>query len=183
MVIVTVYALVDAARYNRRKKQEYFTEKRAAYAAGLIVSRRAIEAGTANQAQKDLVAFDDEETARLERLQAEKLAAKGSWGRGIKDFLFGGLKEEEDRRALTSLVQELVHEVTPEEEKKEGSEEESPSFMASKVDEIGERAKASMTHEKSNQERGGPLDHLGAQATQHPDTKSTQSWTSWLTRR
>ena len=157
-------------------------EKKAAYAAGLIVSRKAIEEGTANQAQIDLVAYDDAETERQARLQEEKQAKKGRWWRNTKTMLFGGLKKEEDHDAIAKLAgaDGLVGDAGQDGNELQAVEETGHNFK--------NQARQAFADEKERERTGGPLDQLGTQPEESEFTKdeaaaAKKSWTSYLSGR
>ncbi|PVH87260.1 hypothetical protein DL98DRAFT_510123 [Cadophora sp. DSE1049] len=179
---VTVYALGDMMIYNRKKRAQFFEEQKAIRANAIYKARQAIEAGTATEEDIKFISLEDEHAARIEALARAKKEKKGIFKRG-KEWLFSGLKNEEEGEDVGSSERRLGYEALSEEDDALGERE---SDIVRAIEEkklaISAKAKQAFADEKERQRKGGPLDRLGTKFEDEDQPKST-SWTSFLGRR
>ena len=183
---VTVYALGDMMIHNRRQRAKFFEEQKAKQAAAIYSARQAIDSGHATEEQINFINMEDAHTARLEAERRAKAEKKGIWTT-YKEWLFSGLKKEEEGDDVGSSERRLGYEAMSEEDDSLG-ERESDIVRAieDKRTAIAEKAKQAFKDEKERQETGGPLDRLGTE-TEGVDVGDEKpksgSWTSFMTRR
>ncbi len=111
-------------------------------------------------------------------------AKKGIFKRG-KDWLFSGLKKEEEGENFGSSERRLGYEALSEEDDSLG-ERESDIIRAieDKKMAIVVKTKQAFAEEKERQRTGGPLDRLGTQTEGNAvEPSKSGGWTSWITRR
>ncbi len=179
---VTIYALGDMMVYNRKKRTQFFEERKALHANAIHTAKEAIEAGTATEEQVKFINREDEHEARLEALARAKAEKKGLFTRG-KEWLFSGLKNEEEGEDVGTSERRLGYEALSEEDDTLG-ERESDIIRAieDKKLAIANKAKQAFADEKDRQRTGGPLDRLGAKSVDEEQPKSG-GWTSFMGRR
>jgi hypothetical protein len=168
---VTVYALGDMMIHNRRQRAKFFEEQKAKQAAAIYSARQAIDSGHATEEQINFINMEDAHTARLEAERRAKAEKKGIWT-AYKEWLFSGLKKEEEGDDVGSSERRLGYEAMSEED-----------------DSLGERESdivRAIKDEKERQQTGGPLDRLGTETegVEVDDEKpKSGGWTSFMTRR
>ncbi|KAH6719142.1 cytochrome oxidase c assembly-domain-containing protein [Leptodontidium sp. MPI-SDFR-AT-0119] len=180
---VTVYALGDMMIYNRKKRAQFFEEQKAIHANAIYKARLAIDDGTATEEDIKFISREDEHAAQLEALARAKTEKKGIFKRG-KEWLFSGLKKEEEGENVGSSERRLGYEALSEEDDTLG-ERESDIVRAiedKKMAAISVKAKQAFAEEKEKQRNGGPLDRIGTKPQDDDEPKHT-SWTSFLGRR
>ena len=153
---ITVFALGDMMIYNRRRRNEFYRLQRQQRAHALELANEAVDAGSANEEQLQLI---EEEKARLAGYQAKKEA--GLFKR-LKEGLVGGL-EKEDKKGGTLGI---------------GVEKGSPELGI--VNMVSAKEKLPSTPERPVE--GGPLDQLGATVSRDAE-KARKSWWGWLSGR
>ncbi|KAI0390746.1 hypothetical protein F5Y17DRAFT_42745 [Xylariaceae sp. FL0594] len=197
-LLVTVYATVDMAMHNRQRRSEFLAMRKQLHEDSLEAARLAYMTGTATEEQAALVeeatekanqtgvslppllsaprpaapprrregessssTLSSERTvwpgeSMTETNMSSDSASSSSNKGGITGWLFGGLKKSEttsddddgiSQRAATSEV----------------------------VGGLRDKAKAAFEHERDNQRRGGPLDHVGLAAAAEPSSSSTSN--------
>lgn len=178
---VTVYALGDMMIYNRKKRAEFFAEQKAKHAAAIYDARQAKDTGVATEAQLAFLSREEEEDARLAKLRQKKGMFKSA-----KEYLFAGLKKEEEGDDLGSSEARLGYESMSEEDDVLG-ERESDIVRAIEDKKLAIQAKAkqAFANEKERERSGGPLDRIGTSANNAIPEEETPkaSWTSFMTRR
>jgi hypothetical protein len=182
---VTVYALGDMMIYNRRKRREFFAEQKAKHQAAMHEARVAINHGIATESQAEFIAREEAEDARVASLKEEK-AQKGIF-KTAKQWLFFGLKSQEEGSDVGSSGSRLGYEALSEEDDGLG-ERESDIVRAieDKKIAIQEKAKGAFADEKERQRTGGPLDRLGTSVDNtgsREEPPKSGGWTSFMTRR
>ncbi|KAK0115342.1 hypothetical protein ONS96_013801 [Cadophora gregata f. sp. sojae] len=179
---VTVYALGDMMILNRKKRAQFFEEQKAIRANAIYKARQAIESGTATEEDIKFISLEDEHAARLEAFIRAKKEKKGIFTRG-KEWLFSGLKNEEEGDNVGSSEKRLGYEAMSEEDDVLGERE---SDIVRAIEDkklaISTKAKQAFADEKARQRTGGPLDRIGTKSKDDDQPKST-SWTSFLGRR
>lgn len=177
-----MYALGDMMIYNRKKRAQFSEERKALHANAIYSAKQAMEAGTATEEQIKFINREDEHTARLEALARAKAEKKGIFTRG-KEWLFSGLKNEEEGEDVGSSERRLGYEALSEEDDMLG-ERESDIVRAieNKKLAIANKAKQAFADEKERQRTGGPLDRLGTKSGDEEQPKSG-GWTSFMGRR
>lgn len=173
--------------YNRRKRAQYYQEQKALHTAAIHNARLAIEQGTASEEDIEFIRREDEETTRIEKINAEKAAKKGIFAKS-KDWLFSGLKKEEEGENVGTSGERLGYESLCEEDDALG-ERESDIIRAieGKKESVKNKVKKAFAEEKERQRTGGPLDRIGTSATENaaPEDERPKSggWMSFMTRR
>jgi hypothetical protein len=181
-----VYALGDMMIYNRRKRAEFFAEQKAKHAAAIHDARLAVQSGLATDAQIEFIKREDEHQARRDQEQREKTAKKGIFKTG-RQWLFSGLKNEEEGNDVGTSERRLGYEALSEED--DGMGERDSDIMRAieeKKMAIKEKTKKAFADEKERQKLGGPRDQLGTSPNDAgPGEESPKSggWTSFITRR
>lgn len=176
----TVYALGDMMIYNRRKRAEFYQEQKALKENAIRSARHAIAAGEASEEQIQFIRREEEHDAQLEAAKAKK----GIFKRG-KEWLFSGLKKEEEGEDVGSSERRLGYEALSEEDDSLG-ERESDIVRAieDKKMQIMVKTKQAFAEEKERQRTGGPLDRLGTQTEGNTvEPPKSGGWASWMTRR
>lgn len=179
---VTVYALGDMMVYNRKKKAQFFEEHKAKVEAALYTARHAIVTGTATDEQINFVTLEDEHQAVL-KAKREK---KGMFAKS-KEWLFSGLKKDEEGNELGSTENRLGYEGLSEEDDSMGMRESDiVRALEDKKLAIAGRAKQAFADEKERQRSGGPLDRIGTNSesnTRSEEPPKSGGWTSFMTKR
>lgn len=171
--------------YNRRKKAEFFAEQVAQHKGAVHDAKLAIEHGIATEAQQEFLAREEAEDARIARLKEAK-ANKGAFNK-FKDFIFMGLKKEEEGEDVGSSEARLGYEALSEEDDGLG-ERESDIVRAIEDKKLAIQGKArkAFANEKERQRTGGPLDKIGTstdKAGSGEEPPKSGGWTSFMTRR
>ena len=184
---VTVYALGDMMIYNRRKRAQFYEEQKGLHAAAVHNARLAIEQGSASEVDIEFIRREDEETARIERIKREKAEKKGIFAK-TKNWLFSGLKKEEEGDDFGSSERRIGYESLSDEDDGLG-ERESDILRAieDKKESVKEKVKQAFADEKERQKSGGSLDRIGTHATENTGSEDERprsgGWTSFMTRR
>jgi hypothetical protein len=176
----TVYALGDMMIYNRRKRAEFYQEQKALKENAIRSARLAIVAGEASEEQIQFIRREEEHDAQLEAVKAKK----GIFKKG-KEWLFSGLKKEEEGEDVGSSERRLGYEALSEEDDSLGARESDiVRAIEDKKMAIAAKAKLAFAEEKERQRTGGPLDRLGTEAEGNTvEPPKSGGWTSWMTRR
>jgi hypothetical protein len=176
--------------YNRRKRAQFYEEQKGLYAAAVHNARLAIEQGTASEEDVEFIRREEEETSRTEKIKADKAAKavrKGIFAIS-RDWLFSGLKNEEEGDDVGSSERRIGYESLSEEDDVMG-ERESDIIRAieDKKQRVERKVKQAFTDEKERQRSGGILDRLGTSATGNTGSEDegpkSGGWTSFMTRR
>ncbi|KAH8663006.1 cytochrome oxidase c assembly-domain-containing protein [Tricladium varicosporioides] len=181
---VTVYALGDMMIHNRRKRAEFFAEQKAVHAAAIQNAQRALESGVATEDQIAFLNREKEHDAQLAAFAKANTEKKGIFKK-TKEWLFSGLKKEEEGENVGTSEERLGYESLNEEDDSLG-ERESDIVRAieDKKIAIAEKAKKAFADEKERQRTGGPLDRLGtAPKASLEEQPKSGGWTSFMTRR
>ncbi|KAA8577211.1 hypothetical protein MFRU_021g00800 [Monilinia fructicola] len=177
---VTVYALGDMMIYNRKKRAEFFAEQKFKYAMALESAQKAAASGSATEAQ---IEFLNREREREEKVKLAEEAKKksGPWKKS-KEWLFSGLKKEEEGDDVGTSERRLGYEALSEEDDNLG-ERESDVLRAieDKKLAIQDKAKSAFEAEKERQRKGGPLDRIGTEGEE--EKPKSGGWTSFMIRR
>ncbi len=180
---VTVYAIGDMMIYNRRRRAQYFEEQKALKQSAIQSARLAIASGVATEDQISFIRREEEHDAQLEAAARAKAAKKGIFKRG-REWLFSGLKNEEEGEDVGSSERRLGYEALSEEDDSLGERE---SDIVRAIEEkkmaIAAKAKQAFAEEKERQLSGGPLDRLGTETDRGGERPKSGGWTSWMTRR
>lgn len=186
---MTVYTVGDMIVYNRRKRTEYFAEQRALREAALHNARAAVQAGIATEEQIDFIKLEEDHAAALEKIAQEKANKKGMLTRS-KEWLFSGLKKEEEGDAVGTSEARLGYESLSEEDDGLGARESDVlRAIEDKKTALQYKAKEAFAKEKERQVTGGPLDRLGTAAEgqgnlpEGETKKSTGGWFSLWSRK
>jgi hypothetical protein len=180
----TCYALGDMMIYNRRKRAEFYQEQKALKENAIRSARLAISMGKASEEQVDFIRREEEHEAQLNAAAKAKAAKKGIFKKG-KEWLFSGLKNEEEGEDVGSSERRLGYEALSEEDDSFGERE---SDIVRAIEEkkmaISTKAKQAFAEEKERQRSGGSLDRLGLESEGHDaEPPKSGGWTSWMTRR
>jgi hypothetical protein len=180
----TFYAIGDMIIYNRRKRAEFYQEQKSLKENAIRSARLAIAAGEASEEQINFISREEEHDAQLEAAAKAKAAKKGIFKKG-KEWLFSGLKNEEEGEDVGSSERRLGYEGLCEEDDSLGERE---SDIVRAIEEkkmaITAKAKQAFAEEKERQRSGGPLDRLGTETEGvNGETPKSGGWTSWMTRR
>ncbi|KAF4621545.1 hypothetical protein G7Y89_g14529 [Cudoniella acicularis] len=182
---VTVYALGDMMIHNRRKRAEFFAEQKALHTSAMQNAQRALEFGTATEDQIAFLSREREHDAQVAALEKTKAEKKGIFKRG-KEWLFSGLKKEEEGEDVGTSERRLGYEGLSEEDDTLGERE---SDIVRAIEEkkmaISEKVKQAFENEKEKQRTGGPLDRLGTAPKDGASEEQPKAggWTSFMTRR
>jgi len=181
---VTVYALGDMMIHNRRQRAKFFEEQKAKQAAAIYSAREAISSGVATEKEINFINMEDAHQVQLEAAKRAK-SERGIFTKG-KEWLFSGLKKEEEGEDVGSSQRRLGYETLSEEDDILG-ERESDIVRAIEDKKIAimEKAKHAFKDENERQRTGGPLDRLGTSTTNRDEDERPKSggWTSFMTRR
>ena len=172
--------------HNRRKRAEFFAEQKAIKANAVQQATLAIEHGTASEDQIEFLNREQEHDRHLADAAAEKANKKGIFGRS-KDWLFSGLKKEEEGENFGSSERRLGYEGTNEEDDSMG-ERESDIVRAieNRKVAVSDKAKAAFEKEKERQRTGGPLDRIGNAPKdnfEEDENPKSGGWTSFMVRK
>ncbi|CCU81629.1 hypothetical protein BGHDH14_bgh05244 [Blumeria hordei DH14] len=85
---VTIYALTDMIIYNRRKKAQFFHEQKTQLENAILTARKAINDGTATEAQINFIRMEDEHKSAKPKEKMNLISKSKEW-------LFSGLKTDE----------------------------------------------------------------------------------------
>jgi hypothetical protein len=151
---VTVYALTDMMVYNRRKRAQFYEEQKALKESAIYSARLAISSGVATEEQINFINMEDEHQGRLDAAAKAKAANKGIFKRG-SEWLFSGLKKEEEGEDVGSSERRLGYEALSEEDDTLGERE---SDIVRAIEEkkmaISQKAKHAFAEEKERQRTG-----------------------------
>jgi hypothetical protein len=190
---VTVYTLGDMMIYNRRQKRKYFEEQKARHESAVYSARAAIASGTATEDELAFIKREEDHDAWINSIKNKK----GVFARS-KEWLFSGIKKEEEGEDVGSSERRLGYEALSEEDDSLGERE---SDIVRAIEEkkmaIAGKAKAAFADERERQRSGGPLDRLGTAEENKPRTipeppmsedldqkpKASGGWTSFFIRR
>ncbi|KAE9377119.1 hypothetical protein N431DRAFT_542532 [Stipitochalara longipes BDJ] len=180
----TCYALGDMMIYNRRKRAEFYQEQKALKENAIRSARLAIAAGEASEEQVNFIRREEEHDAQLNEAAKTKAAKKGVFKKS-QEWLFSGLKKEEEGEDVGSSERRLGYESLSEEDDSFGERE---SDIVRAIEEkkmaISGKAKQAFAEEKERQRSGGPLDRLGLESERsNEEQPKSGGWTSWMTRR
>jgi hypothetical protein len=160
--------------YNRRKRTEFYAvmEKLRAdeYA-------NALEAESKGRATDDQMLLINQERARFEQMQLDQAKKeKGIWRR-MKESVVGNESYEEEKGGTLGIGRRK-------EDKKESVGETVGDLLAQREEKLktGAEKVQGLVGEAHKPVVRGPLDQLGQQ-TAESVSKTTKSWTSWLTGR
>lgn len=166
--------------YNRKKRAQFFEEQKAVHANAIYKARLAIDQGTATEEDIKFINREDEHAAHLEALARAKVEKKGIFTRG-KEWLFSGLKKEEEGEDVGSSERRLGYEGLNEEDSSLGERESDiVRALEDKKLAISSKAKQAFADEKERQRKGGPLDRIGTKFDDDEDQPKSTSWTSFL---
>jgi hypothetical protein len=182
---VTVYALGDMMIYNRRKRAQFFEEQKAIHQNAIYVARQAISAGTATEEQIKFINREEEHDAQLAAMAREKAAKKGVFKK-TTEWLFSGLKKEEEGDDVGSSERRLGYEGLSEEDDGMGTRESDiVRAIEDRKERIADKAKQAFADEKERQRTGGPLDRIGTSSdtTSSAEQPKSGGWTSFMRRR
>jgi len=179
--------------HNRKKRAEFFSEQKAKHQAAIHDSKQAIDQGLATEAQIEFLSREQAEDARVEELKKKKLEKKGMF-KSATDWLFSGLKKEEEGEDVGSSEARLGYESLSEEDDGLGEREsdivraieDKKIAMERKATQIKEQAQQAFADEKERQRAGGPLDRLGTSSentSSGEEPPKSGGWTSFMTRR
>lgn len=181
---VTVYTFWDMIVYNRKKRAQFYQEQKAMHQNAIQTAREEIAFGTATEAQINFIKMEDDYQSKTEEEKRKRLGP-GPIGKA-KNWLFSGLKNEEEGEDVGSSERRLGYEALSEEDDSMG-ERESDIIRAleEKKMAIQEKAKYAFAEERKLERNGGPLDRIGtagetplvASAT---DVQPAKSWSSWI---
>jgi len=182
---VTIYTFWDMSVYNRKKRAQFYQEQEAIRKSAIHDAREAIASGTATEAQIKFIDMEDEYHAKIEEAKRKK-SGSGPIGRA-KNWLFSGLKNEEEGEDVGTSERRLGYEGLSEEDDSMG-ERESDIIRAleEKKMEIQEKARHAFAQERELERTGGPLDRVGtaaessAEAPAADDETKSKSWSSWI---
>ncbi|KAE8453779.1 hypothetical protein EG329_009291 [Mollisiaceae sp. DMI_Dod_QoI] len=182
---VTVYTFSDMIAYNRKKRAQFYEEQKALHQSAIHNARQAIEEGSATEAQINFINMEDEHQAMTEA--AKRKMAESGLIRRAKNWLFSGLKNEEEGEDVGSSERRLGYEALSEEDDNMGERE---SDIIRAIEEkklaIADKAKHAFAQERELERTGGPLDRVGTAAEKpaavpkaegQPESKS---WSSWI---
>ncbi|KUJ20357.1 uncharacterized protein LY89DRAFT_578692 [Mollisia scopiformis] len=183
---VTVYTFWDMIVYNRKKRAQFYQEQKAKQQSAVHDAREAIAAGTATEAQINFIKMEDDYQSKVDA--AKKKKAEPGPVRKARDWLFEGLKKEEQGKDVGTSERRLGYEALSEEDDSMGERESDiVRALEDKKIAITEKAKHAFAQERHLERTGGPLDRIGtatetsvvvASATQ--DQPKSKSWSSWI---
>lgn len=187
---ITVYALGDMMIYNRKKRAQFYEEQKARHASAIHTAKYAIANGIATPEQIAFIRREEDHDAEL----AAFAKAKKESGvfRKTKNWLFSGLKNEEEGEDAGSSERRLGYEGMSEEDDSMGERESDiVRALEDKKMAITEKAKQAFAAEKERERTGGPLDRIGTNSAQpqdrwadeDDDEKPKGGWTSFFIRK
>ncbi|RKF81668.1 hypothetical protein GcM3_033022 [Golovinomyces cichoracearum] len=168
---VTIYALTDMIIYNRKKKAEFFEEQNAKLNLAIHTARKAVQDGTASEAQIKLIKMEDDRQASLQSgTQKESILSK------CKNLLFSGLeKDGEDGQELNDKNLSNI----------DGTSFQKQSYLTSTTDK-----KPSVISSKATKESSEDMNRLSAKSflnEKSPEVKcendkedKSKSWKLWV---
>jgi len=173
--------------YNRRKRAQFYEEQKALKESAVYSARLAISSGIATEEQINFISREEAHQAQLDAAARAKAAKKGIFKRG-SEWLFSGLKKEEDGEDVGSSERRLGYEALSEEDDGLGERE---SDIVRAIEEkkmaLAEKARHTFAEEKERQRTGGPLDRIGNRIGTETDgngeAPKSGRWTSWVTNR
>ncbi|TGO35671.1 hypothetical protein BHYA_0150g00180 [Botrytis hyacinthi] len=178
---VTVYALGDMMVYNRKKRAEFYAEQKFKYAMALESAQTAAASGTATESQIEFLNREKEREQKVKIAEEAKKKAPGAWKKS-KDWLFSGLKKEEEGDDVGTSERRLGYEALSEEDDNLGERE---SDVLRAIEEkkmaIQNKAKSAFEAEKERQRNGGPLDRIGTDGEEQKPKSG--GWTSFMIRK
>lgn len=151
--------------YNRRRRNEFYRLQREQRAHALELAYEALDAGSANEEQLQLIQADK---MRLAEEQAKK---QTGLFKSFKEELVGGLEKEDKKGGTLGIgITSTAN--------KGGAE----LGIVKAAEGLADSTKEKLPSAPGRPVEGGPLDQLGAKVTQ--DTaKATKSWWGWLSGR
>jgi hypothetical protein len=176
--------------HNRKKRREFYQEQKAMHASAIENARKKIESGIATEEDVKFITMEDAHAAEIAAAAKAKAEKKGVFTKS-KEWLFSGLKKEEEGDDVGTSERRLGYEALSEEDDGLGERE---SDIVRAIEEkkmgIADKAKKAFEKEKENQRTGGPLDRLGHQPKtieaksnkteeEQPTSRGWGSWTSW----
>lgn len=172
--------------YNRRKKHEWMLDQKTQFKHALESAHTALSNGTATEEQ--LAFLQREEEHAIQVRQAEEAKKKPGVFKRSKEWLFSGLKKEEEGDDVGTSERRLGYEALSEEDDVMGERE---SDILRAIEErrlaLKEKAKNAFEVEKERQRTGGSLDKLGTKnesaPTSNEEKPGARGWTSFMTRR
>ena len=183
---MTVYALGDMIIHNRKKRAEFFAEQKAVHQSAVHKAKDLISRGTASEEDIKFIQREAEHDVFLAEQERLKAAKKGVFTRG-KEWLFSGLKNQEEGDDLGSSEKRLGYESLSEEDDGLGERE---SDVVRAIEDrklaLAENAKQAFADEKQRQRTGGPLDRIGTDASNSNSDEAQPKaggWTSFMSRR
>ncbi|ESZ96291.1 hypothetical protein SBOR_3346 [Sclerotinia borealis F-4128] len=160
---VTVYALGDMMVYNRKKRAEFFAEQKFKYAMALQSAQEAAAFGSATESQTEFLKREQEREDKVKMVAEAKKNKSGPWKKS-KEWLFSGLKKEEEGDDVGTSERRLGYEALSEEDDGFGARE---SDVLRAIEEkkmaIKDKTKSALEAEKERQRKGGPLDRMGTE--------------------
>lgn len=166
--------------YNRKKRAEFFAEQKAKYAMALESAQTAQALGTATESQIEFLERENERETNL-KIAAEAKKKSGPWKKG-KEWLFSGLKKEEEGDDVGTSERRLGYEALSEEDDSLGERE---SDVLRAIEEkkmaLQHKAKSAFEAEKERQKKGGPLDRIGTEGEE--EKPKSGGWTSFMIRK
>lgn len=163
--VVATFAIGDMLIHNRRKRNEWLAEQQQKTIRDVAEARRALQAGIA--LNEDQILLLNRERA-ADEAEAAKKNKKGILA-SVKESVFGGLAEEEEKGGKIGAASRAVR------EKLEVQTEEQPQdFGILKA--VEEKRRSGEVVEEVLHPTGGPLDRQAAEVA-----GKAKSWTGWMT--
>jgi hypothetical protein len=184
--VVTAYALGDMIIYNRRKRAEYYAEQRALHSAAAHEAEEAIAFGNATELQQALI---KKEKALKQDSEARETSKQRSIFARSKEWLFSGLKKEEEGGDFGTPERRLGYEGTSEEDDVLGERESSIlRAIETKKAEVKSKTEIIFERERESEKKGGLLDRLGTETETSPTTPPKEAqksggWAAFMSRR
>jgi hypothetical protein len=172
--------------HNRRKRAEYFAEQRALHGAAVYEAQNAISLGTATEEQQALI---EREEALKQATEAKNIPNRPGMLTQSKEWLFSGLKKEEEGEDLSTPERRLGYEGTSKEDGVSGERESDIlSAIKKKKAEGNENANTALERGRELERRGGSLDRLGTEAETNPanlpkEAPKSGGWAAFMSRR
>ncbi|TQS37997.1 hypothetical protein Golomagni_01505 [Golovinomyces magnicellulatus] len=168
---VTIYALTDMIIYNRKKKAEFFEEQKAKLNLAIHTARKAVQDGSATEAQIKLIKMEDDRQASLNPgTQKESILSK------CKNLLFSGLeKDGEDDQELND--KNLLN--------KDRTSIQKQSYPTSTIDEkpivIASKTTREFSEDRKRLSAKNSLSEETSEIRSKNDTENkSNSWKSWI---
>jgi hypothetical protein len=176
--------------YNRKKRAQFYEEQKAIHESAVYSAKSAIANGTATEEQIKFIHREEAHDAELEAIARAKREKRGIFSKS-KDWLFSGLKNEEEGEDVGSSERRLGYEALSEEDDSLGERE---SDIVRAIEEkkmaIADKAKQAFANEREKQKSGGPLDRIGTAPERLMDDNladdekpKSGGWTSFFVRR